>query len=175
MNETVIIILQIVAINIITSATGVLKMVFTTKGYTKPMSAIIFVDSFLFVLVLSALSSGENNGILFAIVFALSKVIGANIGTMLNKKIALGHIEISFFVSEKNKMKEVADAIRSEGYSVNTSVTYGLNGMKRYQITVATPTKERPFIKELVEDYIFSTPTYVERELNSVGGKIASA
>lgn len=174
LDEGILLLMQIIAINIITSATGVLKTIFTAKGYKKEMSYIIFVDSFLFALILTALNNNPVNGLLFAFVFATSKVIGANIGSVISSKIALGIVDISFYVSSKTKMKILGDILRKEKYSVNITVKYGAGGVKRYEIQVTTLAKERENVKTIVRNLGVADPTFKESEVNHIGGKMTA-
>lgn len=164
------ILLQIVAINTISSSIGVLKTIFTAKKLKNPLYLVSFVDAFLFAYVLKFIGGGT--GITFALAYAIGRVLGSMLGNYLEGKLALGTIEVSIYVSNKEKMIEIADSLREYGYSVNTVIAGGYHGQKRYEITVMAQRKEKGQIIDVVKYFGIESPTFIEREISGFGGKI---
>lgn len=162
--------LTIIAINTISGAMGFLKTIFTSKKLKTPMYSITFIDAILFASILKFSSNSE--GAPFIIAYATGKLFGAFLGDKLDDKLALGIIELKFFLSCKEKTVEIADELREKGFSVNTAIKYGKKGVKRFEISVTLPRKEKQTLHEILFEYGIENPTFIELDVSKVGGKM---
>lgn len=160
----------VIVINMISGAMGFLKTIFTSKKLKNPMYVITFIDAILFASILKV--AGNSEGFMFVGAYAVGKVLGAYLGNKLDDGLALGIIELKFFISNKEKAILVADALRENGYSVNTAIKFGYSGIKRYEISVALPKKDKNKLHEILFDHGIENPTFIEQDINKVGGKI---
>jgi len=60
----------------------------------------------------------------------------------LESKLALGIIEVDVFISNKQRMIDIAEKPRQEGYTVNNFLARGPNGEPRHKIEVVMNGKE---------------------------------
>jgi uncharacterized protein YebE (UPF0316 family) len=164
--------LGIILINAISNTLGTLKNIFTAKKFVKPLYIITFIDAIIFATVIKQVSN-SSNGVYFITAYAIGKVLGAYIANKLEDKLALGISEVDIFVNNKDKMKQIADEIRDKGYTVNTYISYGKFGIKRYVIEVTILRKELYILKEILTKHGYEKPTLKIKEVNNYKGKIS--
>lgn len=134
------------------------------------MYIITFIDAILFASILKVVTEAE--GFTFALAYAIGKVLGSFLGDKLDDKLALGIIELKFFMSNKEKAIIIADSLREKGFSVNTQVAYGQSGVKRFEISVTLNKKEKGTLHEILFENGVENPTFIEKDISKVGGKI---
>lgn len=164
--------LIIFILQVVSTATNTLKTIFLTKGITKPAYLMTFVDAIIFVLSMKLALDGE--GFIFLIVYAIGKTLGAVLGDVVEKKLALGTLEITISI-KKNKGIEIADKLRELGYTVNTREVYGLNGNERYEVWFITKRKEFNFIIDYLDKIGHDNLSMVVAEVKTVTGKIKTS
>lgn len=162
--------LGIILINMISNTLGTLKTIFSTKKFLRPLYIVTFVDAIIFATIMKQIATG--NGYYFIFAFALGKVLGALLGDFIDGKLALGILEVDVFVTNKQKMKDISDTLRNIGYSVNTYISYGALGLKRYKIEVAILRKEIPVLEKILDKHGYKNPTLKIKDINNVHGKI---
>jgi len=153
-------------------AIGTLKMIFTAKRYFKPVYAIVFVESIILLTVITKVAAG--GGYLMILAFGVGKVIGVFVGGKIAQKISIGLIEANILVSDKDKMIAISDHLREAGLSVNTIVTYGMHGNKRYVVEVTAQRKEIGNIKKLLKSAQCENPTMTIKDVSNVYGKVCN-
>ncbi|PLS19611.1 hypothetical protein CVD28_04120 [Bacillus sp. M6-12] len=161
----------LVLINAVSNTIGTLKTIFSTKRFIKPLYVVTFIDAIIFASIMKQLASG--NGIYYILAFAVGKVIGVYFADLIECKMALGILEIDFFLNNKKKMIEISDTLREIGYSVNTSITFGNKGSKRYRIEVTMLRKEVPVLEAVLRKHNYENPTLSIKEVSNVKGKIS--
>lgn len=110
----------------------------------------------------------------YTIAYALGRTLGVYIGNKLEEKLALGILEVDVFLNNKDKMIEVAESLREEGYTVNNYLARGNNGDRRYKIEVVIRRKEFKILEQIMKECGVSDPTMKVKNLNRVNGKITS-
>lgn len=126
----------ILLLNILGSCLKNLKTVFLSQNAIKPVYITTFIDSIVFFYAFKVTTT--SSGITFIIAFALGKLIGVFLGNLIEKKLAYGLLEIDVYKhSEKGKI--LADALRNHGYSVTTTVGYGVQGVERLMLKIILP------------------------------------
>lgn len=163
-------ILILFAINVLSGITGILKTIFGAKNQTKELYIITIIDTTLYALVIQGLSSGQGTPAIIA--FVSGKLAGVFLGTKIEKTIALGILKIELFVNQKAAMMDLGDSLRKVGYTVNTSVLYGINGNKRYKVEITVKRKEVKKLYRILKSKGITNPTYTVQEINQIGGKI---
>lgn len=161
----------LVLINAVSNTVGTLKTIFSTKRFVKPLYVVTFIDAVIFATIMKQIASG--NGLYFILAFAIGKVIGVYFADKLETKMALGILEIDFYLNNKQKMIDIADSLREMGYSVNTSIIYGNKGLKRYRIEVTMLRKEVPVLHAVLRKHDYEDPTLSVKEVSKVQGKIS--
>lgn len=160
----------VILLNALDSALGTLKTIFNAKKIMQALYITTFINAILFVAVMKTLLT-DNSGWPFMIAYAAGKVIGVLIADIIEQKLAFGIIEADFIVSDKPRMKQIADGIRDAGFSVNTSILFGMGGLKRYKIEVTTPRKELDTVLGILKGYGYENPTFTTKEVSGVYGK----
>lgn len=150
MLNTIINLLIIFSLNIFGTCLGTLKTTFLTQKATKLVYLTTFIDAIIAIYALKLLTNSSGYG--FILAFAGGKIFGIYIANMIEKKLALGLLEISV---NKHPIpgKALADILRCQGYSVTTTIGYGIEGNKRLILTTILPRKQFPnFYGTLVQD-----------------------
>lgn len=146
-----------------------LRTIFIVKGISKPAYILTMIDSMLFMWGTKLVVSGD--GFTFIIVFALGKLIGTWLGDVLEKKIAMGILQISINAKGK-KAIEIADLIRDMGYTVNTQKVYGMNGNERFEVSLFIKRKEKDSLIQKLSELGYKNLSMVILDVNNVDGKI---
>jgi uncharacterized protein YebE (UPF0316 family) len=169
------VIFAIVGLFLITALTNILatlRTILTSKNIMNPVYLLSFADAVIFAATISKVSSSD--GLHYTIAYALGKTLGVYIGNKLEEKLALGILEVDVFLNNKDKMIEVAEELRTVGYTVNNFLARGNNGERRYKIEVVIKRKEFKILQGILNDCGVSDPTLKIKSLNSITGKITS-
>ena len=146
--NTIIALLIIFALNIVSTCLGNLKTIFLAQKAIKPVYLITFIDAVVLVYAFQLISNSSGYG--FILAFALGKLLGVDLANRIDKKLALGLLEIEVYKpTEPGKI--LADTLRARGYYVTTTVGYGLEGKGRLILTTILPRKEFRALHELIE------------------------
>lgn len=167
------IILTLIGMFLITAFTNILatlKSILLAKNIMNPVYLLVFVDAIIFTTVLGKITSSE--GIHFAIAYALGRTLGVFIGGKIEERLALGILEVDIFLNNKNKMIQIAEKLRYEGYTVNNFLARGNNGDRRYKVEVVIKRSEFKVLENIMTDCGITNPTLKIKNLNKVGGKI---
>ncbi len=166
---------SIVGLFLITALTNVLatlKTMLMSKNIMNPVYILVFVDAMIFATIVSKVTS--SNGLHFTIAFAFGKMVGVIIGGIIENKIALGIIEIDLFLNHKEKMVEVANKLRSVGYTVNNFRVQGNNEDTRYKVEVVIKRNEFHIFQDVLSKCDVNNPTLKVKNLSKVNGKITT-
>lgn len=167
------IILTISILFLVTALTNILatlKSILMAKKIMNPVYFLVFTDAIIFATVVGKVVS--SNGLHFAIAYALGKTLGVFIGNNIEERLALGILEVDIFLNNKDKMIELAERLREEGYTVNNYLVRGNNGDRRYKLEVIIKRKEFKILEEIMSECGVINPTLKIKNLNKVEGKI---
>jgi uncharacterized protein YebE (UPF0316 family) len=136
MLNTLINLLIIFTLNVLGTCLGNLKTTFLAQKAIKPVYFTTFIDAivFLYAFKLTTTSSGYG----FVLAFAAGKMFGVFLGSMIEKKLAFGLLEIDVY-KHPVQGKILADTLREHGYSVTTSMGYGIEGTERLVLKIILP------------------------------------
>ncbi len=137
-----------------------------------PVYFLVFADAIIFATVLGKVANSD--GIVFVIAYALGKTLGVFIGGKIEEKLALGILEVDLFLNNKEKMIQIAEMLREEGYTVNNYLARGNNGDRRYKVEVVIKRKELKVLESIMERCGVTDPTLKIKSLNRVEGKITT-
>lgn len=167
------IILTLIGLFLITALTNILatlKSILLAKNIMNPVYFLVFIDAIIFATVLGKVTNSE--GVHFAVAYALGKTLGVFIGGKIEERLALGILEVDVFLNNKNKMIEIAEKLREEGYTVNNFLARGNNGGRRYKVEVVIRRKEFKVLESIMDECGVTDPTLKIKNLNKVEGKI---
>lgn len=170
------IILAIISLFLVTVFANILatlKSILLAKKIMNPVYFLVFIDAIIFATVISKVASSE--GLQFVIAYALGRTLGVFIGGKIEERLALGILEVDIFFNNKNKMVEIAEKLRKEGYTVNNFLARGNNGNRRYKVEVVIRRKEFKILENIMDECGVTDPTLKIKNLNKVEGKITTA
>lgn len=156
-----------------TNVLGTLKTLLISKKIMNPVYLVVFVDAMIFASIVSKVTG--STGIHYTLAFALGKSAGVYIGGKIDDKLALGISEIDLFLSNKEKMIQISESLRSVGYTVNTYAVRGNHGDRRYKVEVVIKKKEFKFFNQLLEKHEILNPTIKIKNISKISGKITPA
>ncbi len=134
-------------LNVFSTMLGNLRTIFLARRVMPPVYIATFIDALVFAVALKAIST--SSGIACVLVFAAGRLCGVSIAQVVERKLALGTIELTV-----NKHMEegvaLADRLRKNGYSVTTLKGYGINGSERLILTIIAPRKHLPKLKKIL-------------------------
>lgn len=157
-------------LNVIGNSLSTMRTIFLAKKLVRPAYIIVFLEAVVFFGTIGEIAKDNNYFYLFA--FAFGKTAGTWVGNFFENKMALGILEISVF-AKNEKAKNIADELRSRGYSVTNYKGFGINGKTRYEMKITIKRKELSLFKKILAKYGYDEATMVIREVNSVMGKIS--
>lgn len=166
-------IVTIVGLFLITAFTNILatlKSILLAKKIMNPVYFLVFADAIIFATVVGKVANSE--GLHFGIAYALGKTLGVFIGNKIEEQLALGILEVDVFLNNKDKMVEIAEKLRAEGYTVNNFLARGNHGHIRYKIEVVIRRKEFKILQDIMDECGVTDPTLKIKKLNKVEGKI---
>lgn len=168
-------IITLIGLFLITAFTNILatlKTILISKKIMNPVYILVFVDAIIFASVVSKVSS--SNGFQFTIAYALGRTMGVFIGNKIEERLALGILEVDLYLNNKAIMIEVAEKLRTVGYTVNNYVGSGNHGDKRYKVEVVIKRREFKVLEEIMGECGVSNPTLKIKNLSKVNGKITT-
>lgn len=155
-----------------TNILGTLKTILISKKIMNPVYILVFIDAIIFASVVSKVSS--SNGFRFTIAYALGRTTGVFIGNKIEERLALGILEVDVFLNNKDTMIELAEKLRTVGYTVNNYVGSGIHGDKRYKVEVVIKRREFKVLEEKMYECGIIDPTLKVKNLSKVNGKITT-
>ncbi len=144
---------------------GNLKTVFLSRQITKPVYIATFIDAIIFTYAITLVANSPS--VAFIISYAAGKLLGVYTGELIDKKLALGVVEVTINKHLEDGI-ELADRLREIGYSVTTVKGYGIHGKPRLMLQVIIPRKHLNKLNE----YLDESPNYAIRDVTRTYGKI---
>lgn len=172
MTHIIFTLLGLFLITALTNIFATLKSILLAKKIMNPVYFLVFADAIIFAAVVSKVAN--SNGVNFILAYALGKTLGVFIGGKIEDKMALGILEVDLFVNHKDKMIQVAEMLREEGYTVNNYLARGNNGDRRYKVEVVIKRKEFKVLEGIMHQCGVTDPTLKIKSLNKVEGKIST-
>ena len=123
----------------VSNCLGTLKTLFMSKQMIKPVYFVVFSDALLFSYTFKLVSDSSNA--VYILVFALGKVFGIFLADIIERKMAIGLLEVSVYAG-REKGKEMADSLRSQSYSVTTHIGFGMKGKGRIVLNIIVKRKD---------------------------------
>ncbi len=170
--QLILTLLGLFLVTVIANILATLKSILMATKIMNPVYALVFVDAIIFATVLGKVTSSQE--INFVIVYALGKTLGTYIGSKIEDQLALGILEVDLFLNHKDKMIEIAEKLRTEGYTVNNYLARGNNGGRRYKLELVIKRKEFSIFENIVTECGVLDPTLKIKNLNKVKGKITA-
>ena len=156
----------IFGLNLLSTTLGNLKTILLTKRVMKLVYVTTFIDAMVFALALKCLATSSS--LLFLLFFAAGRLSGVYLGSLIERKLALGTLEVSIHKHWQEGIK-LADQLRTLGYSVTTFKGYGINGNDRLVITVVIPRRELAELKPLLGSRVNMTVKDVSKTYGKIG------
>lgn len=148
MLNTLINLLVIFLLNVLGTCLGNLKTTFLAQKAIKPVYLTTFIDAIVFIYAFKLTTNSTGYG--FILAFALGKMFGVFLGSKIEKKLAFGLFEIDVY-KHLIQGKILADTLREQGYSVTTTVGYGMEGTERLILKIILPRNQFPSFHKMLE------------------------
>ncbi|ABI69095.1 hypothetical protein [Syntrophomonas wolfei] len=148
MSTFVLDLLIIFGLNLFSTCMGNLKTSFLAQKTIKPVYLITFIDALVFVYAFKLIATSSGYGYILA--FALGRLSGVFLANIIEKKLAFGLLEIDVY-KHPEEGKILADNLREQGYSVTTTLGYGVGGKERLVLTAILPRKQFPEFHAIME------------------------
>lgn len=154
-------------LNILGSCLKNLKTVFLSQNAIKPVYITTFIDSVVFFYAFKLTTT--SSGVAFVFVFAIGKLVGVYLGTIIEKNLAYGLLEVDVY-KHKDQGKLLADNLREQGYSVTTTVGYGVMGLERLMLKIILPRNRFADLHEILKKD--GNVNMTTKTISSVYGKV---
>jgi len=167
-NHTLLINMAVIfTLNAVSTTLGNLKTMLLTKGTAKRAVYITtFIDALVCAITLKVIA--DFSGIICILAFASGRLCGVYWGTHIEKKLALGTLEVNIYKHPQEGLA-LADTLREMGYSVTTYSGQGINGTKRLDLTIIIPRRELGNLREVLGDKINMTIKDVSKTYGKIG------
>lgn len=169
MLNTIMDLLIIFLLNVFSTCLGNLKTAFLAQKAIKPVYVTTFIDAVVFVYAFKLITSSSGFGYILS--FAVGKIVGVFLANKIEKKLAIGLIEIDVYKHPKAG-KVLADSLRDQGYYVTTSVGYGVEGKGQLILKIIMPRKQFPDFQGILEQYgkVNMSVKTISKTYGKVGG-----
>ncbi|HZK43402.1 MAG TPA: hypothetical protein VFC73_03870 [Syntrophomonadaceae bacterium] len=134
-------------LNAISTGLGTLKSFFLSRQIIKPVYFTTFLDALIFAYAFKLIVN--SSGFIFVLAFALGRTAGVLLGSLIDKKLAVGLLETTVY-KHPGEGIALADRLRAKGYSVTTMMGHGIEGKDRLLLNIISPRKDFPELKELL-------------------------
>ncbi len=128
---------------------GTLRTISIIQGRTKIAFILAFIETSVWLLVLSAVLPKVMESPLLGLFYAFGFATGNVVGILVEKRLAMGYT--NFRIITSNFAKEITAAIREEGFAVTTFVGEGKDGIVT-EVYVACERKALPQLIKLVKE-----------------------
>lgn len=143
-NILLIIILQLVYVPFLT-----LRTIFLVKNITFLAAILGMVEMLIYVFGLSLVFNGDQS-FLAMLVYAIGFGLGIFLGTLIEKKLAVGYILT--MINTQNKNDELSNYLREEGFAVTTFVGEGRDS-ERYKYEILTKRNRESELFDIVKQF----------------------
>ncbi|WP_342472794.1 DUF2179 domain-containing protein [Metasolibacillus sp. FSL H7-0170] len=143
-NILLIIILQLIYVPLLT-----LRTIFLVKNITVLASIIGMVEVLIYVFGLSLVFSGTQS-VLAMVVYAVGFGLGIFLGTMIERKLAVGYVFAA--INTQNKNNELVEFLRNEGFAVTIYKGEGRDS-ERYKYEILTKRNREHELFQIVERF----------------------
>jgi uncharacterized protein YebE (UPF0316 family) len=139
-----IVLLQLLYVPLLT-----LRTIFLVKGVTFLAAILGILESLVYVFGLSLVFSGDQN-VLAMVVYAIGFGLGVFVGTKVERKLAIGYINV--MVNTQHKNQELIDVLRTNGFGVTLYTGEGRDS-HRYRMDILTKRNREAELYATVEKF----------------------
>lgn len=148
LQNSVVMVVIILSINIVYVSFFTIRMILTLKGQRYLAATISSVEVVIYVvglgLVLDNLDQIQN-----LIAYAVGYALGVLVGMKIEEKLALGYITVNVISNEWEK--PFTKLLREKGYGVTSWMAYGMEG-DRLAMQILTPRKYEDSLYKLIKE-----------------------
>lgn len=137
LENSVMMVVTILIINIVYVSFFTIRMILTLKGLRYFAAFLSTIEVVIYVLGLGLVLNNLNQ-IQNIIAYAVGYGIGVIVGMKIEEKLALGYIIVNIITAEYDK--DLPKVLRDEGYGVTDWAAHGLEG-NRMALQILTPRK----------------------------------
>ncbi|KUO63112.1 MAG: hypothetical protein APF84_11335 [Gracilibacter sp. BRH_c7a] len=162
MNQAVLFILLIVAINITYVSLTTVRLILMIKGLRGYASALSIFEVFVYIMGLSIILNNLNS-IWNIAAYCLGYAMGVYIGSIIEERLALGYITAEVIVDSVNNT--FPQELRNNGFGVTSWIGEGRDGLRLVMIVLAKRKRQKELLK-LIDTFcptafvVFEEPKY---------------
>jgi uncharacterized protein YebE (UPF0316 family) len=134
---------------IVDVSVGTLRTISIIQGRTKIAFFLAFIETTVWLLVLSAVLPQVMNSPILGVFYAFGFATGNVVGIMVEKRLAMGYT--NFRVITTRFAKEITNSLREKGFAVTNFEGEGKDG-KVTEIYVASDRKNLPALVKIVKE-----------------------
>ena len=144
MNQAVLFVLLIIAINITYVSLTTVRLILMIKGLRGYASALSIFEVFVFIMGLSIILNNLDS-IWNIAAYCLGYAAGVYIGSIIEEKLALGYITAEVIVDSVNIT--FPQELRNSGFGVTTWIGEGRDGQRLVMIVLAKRKRQKELLK----------------------------
>lgn len=146
LENSIVIVLIILVINIVYVSFSTIRMILTLKGRRYLAAAVSTIEVVVYILGLSIVLDNLD-GIQNIVAYAIGFALGIIIGSIIEEKLALGYITVNVISTDPDL--DFSEKLRSEGYGVTSWRSSGMDG-DRLSLQILTSRKRELDLYELI-------------------------
>ena len=123
---------------------------FLSNRIIAPVYITTFLDALIVAYAFRLVAT--TSSFYYIIAFALGRIAGVFLGSLIEGKIAVGLLEVTLYKHPSDGIT-LADELRSKGYSVTTEMGYGLEGKNRLVLNIIVPRKNFSDLQNTLEEH----------------------
>jgi len=144
MNQAMLFVLLIVAINITYVSLTTVRFILMIKGLRKYAAVLSVAEVFVYIMGLSIILNNLNSYWNIA-AYCIGYGIGVFLGSMIEEKLALGYITAEVIVNTIND--DLPEMLRKRGFGVTTWIGEGRNGKRLLMLVLAKRNRQKELLK----------------------------
>lgn len=144
-----------------------LRMLFVVKGQTREASALAVFEALIYVVSLGIVFSDLENK-LNMIAYAIGFSGGIYLGSLVEKKLAIGYRAINVSLLERND--ELVEHLRNDGFGVTLFEGEGRQNEKRYRLDIIAKRSREKELMNLLQQEAPKAFVVVYEPTNFKGG-----
>lgn len=161
-------ILLVFLLNLSSTCLGTLRSILLSRKIFKPVYITTFIDSIIFVYSVTLIAKSDSFN--YVIAFALGRVFGIYVGTLIEAKLAMGVIEVVVY-KHLASGQLLADRLRYYGFSVTIQIGFGIDGDEVVILTIVTDRKNWVLLNRIIRESDNTINMYV-KSIDSVKGRL---
>ena len=132
------------------TALSTLRVVMMNKGEKVISSILSFFEILIWVVVTGTVLGSVTSDPLKIVVYAVAYALGIFLGSIVEKKLALGTISLSVFLPDDETVQPIIDALKENGYGATILDATGIRYAHRKVLIIVAKRKDERAVMDLI-------------------------